>query len=216
MKQKFSVENTKLRYFNALRALALTALICTVALTLFILIQSVLPNKVSGAQSDFISGTIQSAIGKGEDNLNASVPFFGSYRLFMRKLIGHFLVFAVLGAGLSASSFLLIKPRAAYPVIGILLGFIIAVLSETLQLPIFTSGRVASWSDVGIDMLGLLCGIAFVSLVLLVYVLIKRKVDKSGYSALKETFKATYICTEFRKHSKILISSSEEYKKSAP
>lgn len=199
------------RYFKIVRALALTALVCTVLLALFILIESLLPADASGAQSGFIGDTIQSIIGKGDEELDGAVPIFGSFAQFIRKALGHFLLFGVLGVGLTACSFLLIKPRAIYPLVSLIIGFLIATLSEIFQLPIFTYGRAASWADVGIDTLGVACGIAFASVVLWLYVLIKRLANKEEYAILKSVFRSTYFPTIMKKGGTAMAVYDDEY-----
>ncbi|MDE6302774.1 MAG: VanZ family protein [Clostridia bacterium] len=201
----------RLRYFRIVRALALTALVCTILLTLLIFIESLLPAGASGAQSGFIGNAIQSIIGKGDEELDGAVPIFGSFAQFIRKAFGHFLLFAVLGVGLATCAFLMIKPRAIYPLVSLIIGFLIATLSEIFQLPIFTYGRAASWADVGIDTLGVACGVAFASVVLWLYVLIKRLANKEEYALLKSVFRSAYFPTIMKKGGTAMAVYDDEY-----
>lgn len=107
--------------------------------------------------------------------LTITVSLFSNFGLFVRKMIGHFGLFMVLGFGLAATFFLFIRIRYIYPLPALVLGFGSAVLSEVLQLPIFAEGRFASWTDVFIDTMGVLAGVIFFTVVILIYLLIRRK-----------------------------------------
>lgn len=232
MKKSLSPSQQKSRYFSFLRALALTALICTVLLAVFILIESVLPGETSSKQSASVGDIIQDIVGgntdggsggnggnntqKNENVYCKILAFFGitvspkvSYQLFIRKL-AHFLLFAVLGTGLTATTFLLIKPRGLCPAVSFFAGLFVALLSEALQLPIFTTGRVCSLQDIGVDLFGLAIGMLFAVIVLSVYLIIKKLADKDGYALLKSTFKNTHARTILNKAGKTIAVHSDD------
>lgn len=88
-----------------------------------------------------------------------TVSVFDTFHTLIRKGLGHFSLFLVLGFGLFGTFFLLIKPRWASLPLSLLSAFVVAGISEMFQLPVFTSGRYATWPDVAIDFLGALSGI---------------------------------------------------------
>lgn len=88
-----------------------------------------------------------------------TVSVFDTFHTLIRKGLGHFSLFLVLGFGLFGTFFLLIKPRWVSLPLSLLSAFVVAGISEMFQLPVFTSGRYATWPDVAIDFLGALSGI---------------------------------------------------------
>lgn len=70
-----------------------------------------------------------------------TVSVFDTFHTLIRKGLGHFSLFLVLGFGLFGTFFLLIKPRWASLPLSLLSAFVVAGISEMFQLPIFTSGR---------------------------------------------------------------------------
>lgn len=70
-----------------------------------------------------------------------TVSVFDTFHTLIRKGLGHFSLFLVLGFGLFGTFFLLIKPRLASLPLSLLSAFVVAGISEMFQLPVFTSGR---------------------------------------------------------------------------
>ena len=80
------------------------------------------------------------------------------FATMIRKLFGHFGAFLLLGL-LAAGTAISFdggswKRRLFFLILFLVIGFLIAGLTEILQLDIFTSGRGASFRDVGIDYFG--------------------------------------------------------------
>lgn len=196
------------KYFDHLRALAITALICTAIVALIIIVESLLPGNTSNKQSSFVSDKIQSIISGAHAPANSA-----KFNLFIRKFIGHFMLFGVLGTGLTACSFLFIRPRCIYPLIAAVGATVMAFLSEALQMPAFNTGRVASLTDVQIDIAGAMCGIAFASALLWLYVLIKRAAKPANFLILKTVFHCVYSKTVFSKIGDIIAAELTEYKR---
>lgn len=71
------------KYFKGLRALALTALFCTIALTLFIWGEALTPGDKSAIQSVKVSDNIQSAM-----NPTSPRPLFLPLRAMLSKASG--------------------------------------------------------------------------------------------------------------------------------
>lgn len=114
----------------------------------------------------------------------------------MRKLIGHFLLFAVIGFGLAYTYVLWIKPRFLALPLALASGFGLSVVSEALQLPTVTTGRVAAWSDVVIDFLGSSLGVV-VGFALLLLILLAFRISKAR-DDFKRAFDAVSVGTVFR------------------
>lgn len=99
-------------------------------------------------------------------DLTVRVSLFERFATFVRKVIGHFSAFVVLGIGLAVSTFLLCgrlrKFSALFSALG---GFLVASITEILQLPIFTANRGPSFDDVLLDTAGALCGVGLAALI---------------------------------------------------
>lgn len=100
-------------------------------------------------------------------DLTVRVSLFERFATFVRKVIGHFSAFVVLGIGLAVSTFLLCgclrKFSALFSALG---GFLVASITEILQLPIFTANRGPSFDDVLLDTAGALCGVGLATLII--------------------------------------------------
>ena len=68
-----------------------------------------------------------------------TVSVFDTFHTLIRKGLGHFSLFLVLGFGLFGTLFLLIKPRWVSLPLSLLSAFVVAGISEMFQLPVFTS-----------------------------------------------------------------------------
>lgn len=132
-----------------------------------------------------------------------TVSVFDSFHTLIRKGLGHFSLFLVLGFGLFSTFFLLIKPRWASLPLSLLSAFVVAGFSEMFQLPVFTSGRYATWQDVAIDFLGALSGIGIAIIVALVVGLIWFKAKPESFKNMKNDFSFLTFRTSFKKQEKI-------------
>ncbi len=141
------------------------------------------------------------------------VSLYETFQLFVRKIIGHFLLFTVLGFGLAGCYFLLLKRKWLFPLYGAVSSFIIAVISEVLQLPIFTEGRVATWTDVVVDTVGAVLGIIIAAAVIGLYLLITRAVSRDKYKTTLELFKQIRIGKLYKPEGRILAEYDCEYRR---
>ena len=132
-----------------------------------------------------------------------TVSVFDTFHTLIRKGLGHFSLFLVLGFGLFGTFFLLIKPRWASLPLSLLSAFVVAGFSEMFQLPVFTSGRYATWTDVAIDYLGALAGIGIAIIVALVVGLIWFKAKPESFKNMKNEFSSLSFKTSFKKQEKI-------------
>ena len=132
-----------------------------------------------------------------------TVSVFDTFHTLIRKGLGHFSLFLVLGFGLFGTFFLLIKPRWVSLPLSLLSAFVVAGISEMFQLPVFTSGRYATWPDVAIDFLGALSGIGIAVVAISIVGLIWFKVKPESFKNMKNEFSFLTFKTSFKKQEKI-------------
>ncbi len=137
-----------------------------------------------------------------------TVSVFDTFHTLVRKGLGHFSLFLVLGFGLFSTFFLLIKPRWVSLPLSLLSAFVVAGFSEMFQLPVFTSGRYATWTDVAIDFLGALAGIGIGIVVALVVGLIWFKAKPESFKNMKNEFSSLSFKTSFKKQEKIFTDEN--------
>ena len=101
-----------------------------------------------------------------------NVRLYNNFYGFVRKIAGHFSLFAILGLCLAGTFCLLVKPKWLFPICTLGTGAIIAGFSEMFQLPIFSDGRVATGVDVLVDFLGACLGFGVALIVVGVWHLI--------------------------------------------
>lgn len=137
-----------------------------------------------------------------------TVSVFDTFHTLIRKGLGHFSLFLVLGFGLFGTFFLLIKPRWASLPLSLLSAFVVAGISEMFQLPIFTSGRYATWPDVAIDFLGALSGIGIAVVAVSIVGLIWFKAQPESFKNMKNEFSFLTFKTSFKKQEKIFTDEN--------
>ena len=137
-----------------------------------------------------------------------TVSVFDTFHTLIRKGLGHFSLFLVLGFGLFGTFFLLIKPRWASLPLSLLSAFVVAGISEMFQLPVFTSGRYATWPDVAIDFLGALSGIGIAVVAVSIVGLIWFKSKPESFKNMKNEFSFLTFKTSFRKQEKIFTDEN--------
>lgn len=137
-----------------------------------------------------------------------TVSVFDTFHTLIRKGLGHFSLFLVLGFGLFGTFFLLIKPRWASLPLSLLSAFVVAGISEMFQLPVFTSGRYATWPDVAIDFLGALSGIGIAVFAVSIVGLIWFKAKPESFKNMKNEFSFLTFKTSFKKQEKIFTDEN--------
>ena len=137
-----------------------------------------------------------------------TVSVFDTFHTLIRKGLGHFSLFLVLGFGLFGTFFLLIKPRWASLPLSLLSAFVVADISEMFQLPVFTSGRYATWQDVAIDFLGALSGIGIAVVAVSIVGLIWFKAKPESFKNMKNEFSFLTFKTSFKKQEKIFTDDN--------
>lgn len=137
-----------------------------------------------------------------------TVSVFDTFHTLIRKGLGHFSLFLVLGFGLFGTFFLLIKPRWLSLPLSLLSAFVVAGISEMFQLPVFTSGRYATWPDVAIDFLGALSGIGIAVVAVSIVGLIWFKAKPESFKNMKNEFSFLTFKTSFKKQEKIFTDEN--------
>lgn len=137
-----------------------------------------------------------------------TVSVFDTFHTLIRKGLGHFSLFLVLGFGLFGTFFLLIKPRWASLPLSLLSAFVVAGISEMFQLPVFTSGRYATWQDVAIDFLGALSGIGIAVIAVSIVGLVWFKAKPESFKNMKNEFSFLTFKTSFKKQEKIFTDEN--------
>lgn len=139
---------------------------------------------------------------------------FKNFKTFVRAFFGHFLLFALFGFFLAAFIFFTVKRRGIYPVLTLICGIALAVISELLQLPSVNTGRGASIRDVLTDAIGVACGIAVLSLIILLYILIKKKAAPKSFRTVQSVLSKMDGKTVFSKSGKFLSVYNDIYSRS--
>lgn len=137
-----------------------------------------------------------------------TVSVFDTFHTLIRKGLGHFSLFLVLGFGLFGTFFLLIKPRWVSLPLSLLSAFVVAGISEMFQLPVFTSGRYATWPDVAIDFLGALSGIGIAVVAVSIVGFIWFKAKPESFKNMKNEFSFLTFKTSFKKQEKIFTDEN--------
>lgn len=137
-----------------------------------------------------------------------TVSVFDTFHTLIRKGLGHFSLFLVLGFGLFGTFFLLIKPRWVSLPLSLLSAFVVAGISEMFQLPVFTSGRYATWPDVAIDFLGALSGIGIAVVAVSIVGFIWFKAKPENFKNMKNEFSFLTFKTSFKKQEKIFTDEN--------
>ncbi len=127
-----------------------------------------------------------------------TVSLFHNLGYFVRKFIGHFSAFAVLGLGFSVSFYLLSKRKKVYFPLALMCSFIVAAVTEILQLPIFVQGRGPAIGDVFIDFTGSFIGILAVTLLYWLITLMVRICSKKAYKTLKSEIEGMNVKSVFK------------------
>lgn len=132
--------------------------------------------------------------------ITLNVRLYGTFGQFVRKVIGHFLLFTVLGIGFYCVYLFLIKKRWLAIPLSIITGFILACTSEALQLT--ADGRFASWTDVFVDFFGFFGGV-IVTLIIFALVFLITKLTKK-YETIKYCFDSLSYKTIFKPTNSVL------------
>lgn len=129
----------------------------------------------STESSDKVADTIVGAIDQitpGEESITNKVDI-EDIKVWVRKGIGHFGVFALLGIFTTLTYYFFIKKQYLSIIITILSGFLTAILSECIQL--FSEGRVGSFADVILDFGGFIITFLITEVIIILFEKYKKK-----------------------------------------
>ena len=148
-----------------------------VAINLFILINAFINGEVSAKESNTIAHTTADVINTVKPE-TITPQNFDRFAFDLRKIVGHFLLFALSGAFSTWATYLFSKDsKVGYFLSQIMMdlsfGFVMALLSEFVQ--IFIDGRTGAFADVGIDFTGFFLGFL---VLFLIFLLRKSKIFK--------------------------------------
>ena len=141
-----------------------------VAINLFILINAFINGEASAKESNDIAQTAADAINTVKPE-TITPQNFPAFAFNFRKVVGHFMLFALSGGFTTWAGYLFLK-KTKFGYFAWLLsltfayGFTLALVTEFAQ--VFVEGRTGTWSDVGIDSGGYFCGVLPVILILLI------------------------------------------------
>ena len=140
-----------------------------IAINLFILINTFINGEMSAKESNTVAHTAADVINTVKPE-TITPKNFDKFAFDVRKVIGHFMLFALSGGFTTWSIYLFLKnTKVGYFLWQLLFtfafGFSLALITEFAQL--FVDGRSGAWLDVGIDSGGYFCGVFLVILILL-------------------------------------------------
>ncbi len=122
-------------------------------------------------------------------DLTIRVSLFDNFHTFVRKIIGHFSAFALLGFGFAFVYFFLLRPRFIFAPLAVVNGFLVAGLTEIFQMPIFTANRGPSIVDVMTDTAGVAFGVAIASVIILIATLSLKFFNKPAFERVNRSLK---------------------------
>ncbi len=126
-----------------------------------------------------------------------TVKLWGDFYTFVRKIIGHFGMFFVLGIGFAGTYFLFLKRRSLTFILTPFSVGVTAFISEVIQF--YTEGRTANVSDMIIDFVGGFLGLLFAMGVVGVVVSIWYIFNNKNFKKLQRDFKLLYTKNIFKK-----------------
>lgn len=150
-------------------------LIIYLSLTIFIFVRASASGEQSSKESDQVTDVVVGAIDQLNPSDESIVDIYGIDKVknFIRKGIGHFGLFLVLGIFGVPTFMLFIKKHYLALILDLISGFTIAGISEIIQ--IFADSRGPSFKDVLLDFSGYLTSSLLISLVLFIIYIIRTK-----------------------------------------
>ena len=139
------------------------------AINLFILINAFINGEVSAKESNDVAHTAADVINTVKPE-TITPSNFDKFAFDLRKVVGHFLLFAFSGGFTTWAAYLFLsKTKLGYFLwllcLTFAFGFSLALITEFAQ--VFVEGRTGAWLDVGIDSGGYFIGVLPVILILL-------------------------------------------------
>ncbi|MBO7156936.1 MAG: VanZ family protein [Clostridia bacterium] len=160
---------------NKCKWLKYILLIMYLGLGLVLVVEASLPAEVSSGHSGAVSEVVQEVTESvGADKLAESIKNnLSEFNHFIRKGIGHFGAFFVLAVVGTLTFGLFNRVKSSSAVISLLTGVGFAILTEAIQVSV--PGRYGCFDDVLLDSLGYIIGFVVISIIYLIFSLVKRK-----------------------------------------
>lgn len=138
------------------------------------------------------------------------VSLFSDFASFARKIMGHFLIFAVLGLGFMATYYFLAKRKYLAPLFALLSGFGTACLSELLQK--FAEGRFSTMTDVMLDTMGVMTGMGFGMIVVGIVCGLWRAISDKSFHKIALAYRSLNFTNMFKSNETInMLFSADVY-----
>lgn len=125
-----------------------------------------------------------------------TVKIASDFAGFVRKIMGHFSLYMLLGIGLGTTFYLFLRKKWLTPIFAGVLGCFSAVLSETLQK--FADGRFSNPVDMMVDSVGALFGIGIAIAVMTLVSIIWRATSPKTHRSFKIALTTINFTTMFR------------------
>ena len=140
------------------------------------------------------------------------VEVFDDFATFVRKIMGHFSLFAVLGFGFLAVFYFLAKRKYLAPLFAVLAGVGSALFSEFLQM--FAEGRFAHMIDVMVDSLGAIFGIGVGMVLIGVVCGVWRALSYDSFRKVAVAYRSLNFMNIFRSKATLnMFFSADVYKR---
>ena len=140
------------------------------------------------------------------------VEVFDDFATFVRKIMGHFSLFAVLGFGFLGVFYFLAKRKYLAPLFAVLAGVGSALFSEFLQM--FAEGRFAHMIDVMVDSLGATFGIGIGMVLIGVVCGVWRALSYDSFRKLAVAYRSLNFMNIFRSKATLnMLFSADVYKR---
>lgn len=141
-----------------------------------------------------------------------SVEIFDDFATFVRKIMGHFSLFAVLGLGFLAVFYFLAKRKYLAPLFAVLAGVGSALFSEFLQM--FAEGRFAHMIDVMVDSLGATFGIGVGMVLIGIVCGVWRALSYDSFRKVAVAYRSLNFMNIFRSKATLnMLFSADVYKR---
>ncbi len=142
------------------------------------------------------------------DEVTFDIKIYDDLYSFVRKILGHALLYACLGLGYGTLYFFLIKHRWVTAVATPVTVFALGGFGELLQS--LNPGRYPSWIDVATDFVGGIIGFAFGAFIAVATCLIWWKANKKSFDNLVAGFKRLTLFTLFKKTEKVFVDTTND------
>ncbi len=162
------------KFFN--KPIIVICFVFYILITVYIFYSSLQSGSESSKESSFVWAFLSSV-------LNVT----GDYERFIRKALGHFALFGALAVFSSVVYYRLAEifeyknTNLLALILTLSVGFLTAVISEVLQLPVFVSGRSAQFTDILLDFCGYFLGYFLYRIIkfFALYIIYRKKARKN-------------------------------------